>query len=112
MHAAVFASQAYISFISTSSTSHTDSLATRRAITHHSEALRLLRERLSGICKKEDKVSESTILVVLFLAIHAHLVNDYETAKNHMDGLRKMIDMRGGLFSFSHNTKLILELLK
>jgi hypothetical protein len=37
---------------------------------------------------------------------------DYKTAKHHMAGLRKIVDLRGGLHAFSYNTKLIIELLK
>ncbi|EXJ66962.1 uncharacterized protein A1O5_09608 [Cladophialophora psammophila CBS 110553] len=107
LHAAVFASQAYISLISTGE----NPAAARQAIVHHSAALRLLRERLS-ISNRESKVSDSTVLVVLYLALHAHFMIDYNTAKHHMEGLRNIVDMRGGLFSFSYNTKLIIELLK
>ena len=107
MHAAVFASQAYIFYTSARETP----VAARRAIVHHSAALRLLRERLS-VPNSEDKVSDSTVLVVLYLALHAHFMIDYKTAKHHMEGLRKIVDIRGGLIAFSYNTKLIIELLK
>lgn len=73
--------------------------------------MRLLRERLSAR-DEEAKLSDSTILVVLYLALHAHLTNQYTTAKHHMEGLRKMVAMRGGLGVFSYNTKLIMELQK
>lgn len=107
MHAAVFASQAYIYY----TYSRKSPIVARRVIEHHSAALRLLRERLS-ISNNGDKVSDSTILVILYLALHAHFTNNYNTAKHHMEGLRKIVDMRGGLSAFSYNTKLIIELLK
>ena len=109
MHAAVFASQAYIFHTSARETPG----AARRAVVHHSAALRLLRERLS-VPKGEDKVSVSdpTVLVVLYLTLHAHFMIDYKTAKQHMIGLRKIVGMRGGLMAFSYNTKMIIELLK
>ncbi|KAI1625849.1 hypothetical protein EDD37DRAFT_648306 [Exophiala viscosa] len=112
MHAAVFASQAYVFHTTTGETP----VAARRAIVHHSAALRLLRERLS-MPKGDGKVSnatisDSTILVVLYLTLHAHFMIDYKTAKHHMEGLRKIVDMRGGLIAFSYNTKVIIELLK
>lgn len=78
---------------------------------HHSAALRLLRERLS-VHNSGDIVSDATILVVLYLTLHAHFTNDYDTAKHHMEGLRKIVDMRGGLTAFGPNTKLVMELLK
>ncbi|KEF57424.1 uncharacterized protein A1O9_05341 [Exophiala aquamarina CBS 119918] len=106
VHAAVFASQAYILISSAQKTP----VAARRAMEHHSAALRLLRERLS-VPNSGDKVSDATILVVLYLALHAHFTNDYDTAKHHMEGLRKIADMRGGLVAFGYNTKLVMELL-
>ena len=107
MHAAVFASQAYI----VHSSARPTPVASRQAIIHQSEALRLLRERLS-LPSREEGLSDSTILVVLYFALHAHFTDDYVTAKNHMDGLHKIVTMRGGLVAFEHNIKLIIELLK
>ena len=79
---------------------------------HHSAVLRLLRERLSVPSRGAVEVSDATIKVVLHLALHAHITNDYDTAKHHMEGLRKMVNMRGGLSAFGDNTKLVMELLK
>lgn len=107
MHAAVFASQAYSLY----TYNRKSPVAARRAIVHHSAALRLLRERLS-VLNKGNKISDSSILVILYLALHAHFTNDYNTAKHHMEGMRKIVDMRGGLSAFGYNTKLIIELLK
>jgi DNA-binding MltR family transcriptional regulator len=83
----------------------------QRGIVHHSEALKQLRERLSNE-GEQIKFSDSTVLVILSLATHAHLSGDYDTAKHHMEGLRKIVDLRGGLGGFSYNTKLIMEILK
>jgi hypothetical protein len=107
MHAAIFASQSYIFLSSARETP----VAVRRAIEHHSAALRLLRQRLS-VPNGEDKVSDATVLVVLYLALHAHIMGHFDTAKHHMEGLRRIVDIRGGLAAFSYNTKLIMELLK
>ncbi|KAK7402567.1 hypothetical protein QQX98_011672 [Neonectria punicea] len=43
------------------------------------------------------KVSDSTIGVVVKLASAAHFNGDYQIAKRHMEGLRKMVDLRGGM---------------
>ena len=107
LHAAVFASQAYIFQIS----GRTYSAAARRVTAHHSAALRILRERLA-VSDAKNPVSDATVLVVLYLALHAHFSNDDRIAKHHMEGLRKIVDMRGGLKAFTHNTKMIIELLK
>ncbi|KAF7168374.1 hypothetical protein CNMCM5623_001457 [Aspergillus felis] len=83
----------------------------QRSIVHHSAALKLLRERLSNE-GEQIKFSDSTVLVILCLAMHAHFTDDYDAAKHHMQGLRKIVDLRGGLRRFSYNTKLIMEILK
>ncbi|EXJ95173.1 hypothetical protein A1O1_00292 [Capronia coronata CBS 617.96] len=107
MHAVVFSTQAYISRVSGGETP----TATRRTLEHHSRTLRLLRERLSAE-NEAQKISDSTLLVVLYLARHAHFTNDNDSARHHMQGLRKIVDMRGGLRAFSYNQKLVMELLK
>jgi hypothetical protein len=107
MHAAVFAAQSYISLAS----ARDDPVAARGAMVHYSAALRLLRERLA-VPDGASRVSDATVLAVLYLALHAHFTNDYTTAKHHIEGLRKIVDTRGGLNAFSYNTKIIIELLK
>lgn len=107
LHTVVFSSQTYFMH-----TSNQESLgAGKTAIMHHSRALQLLRERLAAE-HEEVKISDPTILVVLALASHAHMVNDYGTAKKHIDGLRRIVNLRGGLSTFSYHPKLSIELLK
>lgn len=107
MHALVFSSQAY--FILTSAWKAP--AAMRRVAVHHSTTIRLLRERLS-VQNEVTKISDPTVFVVLCLATYAHFINDYDSAKHHMEGLRKIVDMRGGINAFSYNQKLTIELLK
>ncbi|KAF3056652.1 hypothetical protein GL218_06462 [Daldinia childiae] len=80
------------------------------AILHFQKGLRLLRERLLGD-DDETKISDSTMSVVLKLASVAHFDGDYETSRQHMEGLRKMVDLRGGLDIFK-GTPLLLEMLR
>ncbi len=69
------------------------------AMLHFQKGLRLLRERLLG---EDDhtKVSDSTMAIVLKLASTSHFEGDSEVSKQHMEGLRKMVDLRGGLDVF------------
>lgn len=77
---------------------------------HLQKGLRLLRERLSG--EDEDtKISDATMNVVLKLASATHFNGDYMSSKQHMDGLRKMVDLRGGLDAFQGN-ELLVEMLR
>ncbi|KAL6689660.1 hypothetical protein J3F84DRAFT_391628 [Trichoderma pleuroticola] len=107
LHTILFASQTY--FMHTSNQESPG--AAKMAILHHSRALQLLRERLAAK-HEEVKISDPTILVVLALAGHAHMINDYETARKHIDGLRRIVQLRGGLSTFSYHPKLSIELLK
>jgi hypothetical protein len=69
------------------------------AMLHFQKALRLLRYRLLGD-DDEIKVSDSTIGVVLKLASAAHFDGDDNAAGQHMEGLRKMVELRGGVNVF------------
>ena len=69
------------------------------AMLHFQKALRLLRHRLLGD-DDEIKVSDSTMGVVLKLASAAHFDGDYKASRQHMEGLRRMVDSRGGLNVF------------
>ncbi|KAF4458542.1 hypothetical protein FALBO_14729 [Fusarium albosuccineum] len=80
------------------------------AIIHLHKGLNLIRERLVAD-DDESKVSDSTIGVVLKLASAAHFNGDYEASKQHMDGLRKMVNLRGGL-DVLKGTRFLLEMLR
>lgn len=80
------------------------------AMLHFKKGLRLLRERLMGE-DNEIKISDSTISVVLKLASAALFEGDYQTSKHHMEGLRRMVGLRGGLDVFK-GTELLVEMLR
>ncbi len=77
---------------------------------HFHEGVQILRTRLS----QEDeisKISDATISVVLTLAISAHLSGDHATAKKHMEGIRRMVGLRGGVAALKGN-KLLFQILQ
>jgi hypothetical protein len=80
------------------------------AMLHFQKGLQLFRERLLGE-DDEAKLSDSTIGVVLKLATAAHFIGDYRASKQHMEGLRKMVDLRGGLDVFK-DKHLLVEMLR
>ncbi|KAH7420239.1 hypothetical protein BKA64DRAFT_562825 [Cadophora sp. MPI-SDFR-AT-0126] len=80
------------------------------AMMHQRKGLRLLRERLLGN-DEEKKISDSTIGTVLKLAVTAHFDGELEASKQHMAGLRKMVDLRGGMKAFD-GTKLAVEIMR
>jgi ABC-type uncharacterized transport system permease subunit len=107
LHAVAFSCQAFFNKASPRETVE----ITKRSITHHSAALKQLRERLAGQAE-QIKFSDSTVLVIICLTMHAHFTDDYETAKQHMEGLRKIPNLRGSLAGLSYNSKLVMEVLK
>ncbi|KAI0138188.1 hypothetical protein F4776DRAFT_621013 [Hypoxylon sp. NC0597] len=80
------------------------------AILHLQRGLKLLRERLLAD-DDEIKVSDSTMGLVLKLASTTHFNGDHQASKQHMEGLRKMVDLRGGLDVLRDKTFLV-EMLR
>lgn len=81
--------------------------------THVLKTLRLLRERIET--PNHDGViqaSFSTAAIVLCLAFHAHVMGEHDAAMHHMLGLRKIVDLKGGLPSLADNAKLVVEILR
>ncbi|KAF2669202.1 hypothetical protein BT63DRAFT_413660 [Microthyrium microscopicum] len=66
---------------------------TREATHHISKALRLVNEKLSG----EDPVSNTSIAVVVIMAQFERLNNHYQQGLIHLDGLQRMVELRGGI---------------
>lgn len=78
---------------------------------HYDKAISLLRERL--VCDDNDKrLSNTTISIVLSLAGQAFCAGDLKTAVNHIQGIQRIIHLRGGLSSITGNEKLITEILR
>lgn len=106
LHIAAFAVYGFIDRI----LRRQEKLVNPAAMLHFQKGVKLLRERLVGP-DDDIKLSDSTIGVVLKLASHAHFEGDYQTSKQHMEGLRKMVDLRGGLNVFKGNAHLV-EMLR
>lgn len=84
--------------------------STAAAFSHYQKGIGLLRERLAD--GDNDQMStDSTIGTVIKLAVAALFGGEYQTAQDHMDGVRKMVNMRGGLVAFDRKY-LQLEILR
>ena len=81
------------------------------ATLHHQKGLGLLRQRLDHH-DQHPKISDDTISAVVKLATAAQFDGDAELAHQHMRGLRKVVDLRGGLIVFENNTRLLIEILR
>lgn len=109
LNAVMFGVQAYLDLISGRSSKRSSMLMLK--------TIQLLRNRLSILdCGNENErtssISDPTILVVLNLAQVAHLTGDHITAEQHLGGLYKMINLRGGISVFYNNPRLLTELLR
>lgn len=75
----------------------------RMAAFHYAQTLRLLQAQLNASVDGSS-ISDATIVVVVTLAQVAELSEDCSTAMNHVEGLIKMVAMRGGLRALTaHN---------
>ncbi|CAG9988790.1 unnamed protein product [Clonostachys byssicola] len=83
--------------------------STPMAILHFQRGIRLPCYRLVG----EAKVTNSTIAAVTKLASAAHFSGDFTASRQYMEGIRKTVDLRGGLKSLenSHLCDLGIALL-
>ncbi|KAK4152618.1 hypothetical protein C8A00DRAFT_44371 [Chaetomidium leptoderma] len=68
-------------------------------VRHLCTALRLVNDRLSG----RDAVSNETIIVVLVLGLYERVQGEYGRGLVHLDGLQRMLNMRGGIQEFAKN---------
>ncbi|KAI1170972.1 hypothetical protein F4777DRAFT_88156 [Nemania sp. FL0916] len=78
---------------------------------HFAQSVRLLRERLL----ENDQAlttTNSTIKVVLALAVHATMHGGFEEARFHLMGLQRMIELRGGIPGFWEWPRMILEIMR
>uniref|UniRef100_A0A8H7K9A6 Uncharacterized protein n=1 Tax=Bionectria ochroleuca TaxID=29856 RepID=A0A8H7K9A6_BIOOC len=69
------------------------------AMIHYHKGLRILQERLLGD-DEEAKIADSTLGAILKLASAAQFCGDIQTAVQHMRGVYRIIDIRGGLKVF------------
>lgn len=80
------------------------------ATVHFLKGVQILRKRLS-LRDDNTKLSDSTIAVVLTLALSALFVGDCETFSQHMAGLHEIINLRGGIAALRGN-KLLTEMFR
>lgn len=80
-------------------------------LVHSVKALTILQQRLAR-SDHELPISDSTILVVVGLTMAATAAGDLETAQKHLTGLRKMVELRGGIPAFTVNRQLQTKILR
>lgn len=78
------------------------------ALGHLSQAFTLVNRRLMS----DEALSDSTLGIVLMLIFQEQIREEQWEAKIHYEGLRKMIELRGGLSQLEGNLPLLLKICK
>lgn len=80
---------------------------TRTTYIHLKSTIAFLNKHLSD---SVISLQDSTVAVVITLAMLADVLGDYSTVRTHMAGLQRMIRLRGGLQGFCNNSKLHIKI--
>ncbi|MCJ1385514.1 hypothetical protein MMC17_008637 [Xylographa soralifera] len=83
----------------------------QRSLPHFLETVKLLRERLAHD-NDESRLSYTTAAAVMGLTGHALWTGNSESARHHMEGLSRIVSLRGGVATFKENPKLLIEILR
>lgn len=76
---------------------------------HVFKAIRLLNERLAD---SEMALADSTVAVVMSMAMLCEIAGDVQAARAHTDGLKRIVELRGGIGSFSHAQQLQVKICR
>jgi hypothetical protein len=102
VHSVLFATQAFFDYVQTGRFGD-------KTLRHLNKTLSTLRQRL---LHDELATSDSTISIVLTLAMMADILDDAEATKNHIQGLHKLVTLRGGILGLSDNNELQSKVLR
>jgi hypothetical protein len=102
LHTMIFTSQYYFNSVLAGRKFHSS---------HYLKALTALRERMEHD-GDQDKLSFNTMASVMGLAGQAYMMGDVKTARNHLEGLYRIVELRGGIEIFQGNPKLLVEILR
>ncbi|KAF2690952.1 hypothetical protein K458DRAFT_326926 [Lentithecium fluviatile CBS 122367] len=75
------------------------------ALSHISQAYKLINERLSG----PEASSDKAIAVVTVLAIYQRIHHQQSNGLMHFEGLRRMIELRGGLAKLAKENRALAQ---
>ncbi len=62
--------------------------------------------------ESEEALSDSTLSIIIQLIIQEQIRKEQWQAEIHYEGLRKMIELRGGLCEMEKNLPLVLKICK
>lgn len=110
LHAMIFTSQYYFDVLKPGLTSSNSSVS-KTSMLHYLKALKLLRERMAN-GNDDIRLSDTTATTIMTLVCYARLTGDDKSARHHLEGLYKIVNLRGGVSSFKDNSKLLVEILR
>lgn len=109
----VFGAQTCIDLALNQDTAHHRQNSPKDSLQHYGKALSLLRLKLSETASLELATSDSVIVAIYTLAMHALIMENYQVAKNHMIGLSRLVSMNErGIHSFRGRTRQMMELIR
>ncbi|KAL3703951.1 hypothetical protein TMatcc_009641 [Talaromyces marneffei ATCC 18224] len=82
--------------------------STSQALYHRSRTLALVAQRLAG----KDALSDSTLGVIVMMIVQEQMRKVVFEAHIHYEGLRRMIEARGGLDQLEQSPTLLLKICK
>lgn len=78
-------------------------------LAYHSKSLQLLRQNLT---QNTTATSNSTLAAVMSLALISEQLGELEEARNHMQGLYRLVSMRGGIETLAENYQLQIKVCR
>ena len=83
----------------------------RLARFHYAQTLQLLQARLLE-CDQTGAISDATIMAVTTLASVAELMSEHSTVENHINGLEKIVRLRGGVRALSTHRNMPVKVCR
>lgn len=77
-------------------------------LTHLSQTFTLVNQKLSS----NEATSDTSLAVVVLLIIYEQLRRDEDRMQVHFEGLRRMVNLRGGLIALGHNCSLVQKICR
>ncbi|ETS77712.1 hypothetical protein PFICI_09774 [Pestalotiopsis fici W106-1] len=75
---------------------------------HYSRSLAVVSDRLRG----REALADSTLMLIVLLVLQEQMRQEVEAARVHYEGLKKMIQLRGGLAQLEDNGPVALKICK
>lgn len=79
-----------------------------RALQHLSRTFTMVQDRVNG----EEALSDSTLAIVISLFHQEQIRKQYAAARVHMEGLQRMVKLRGGIEKLESSPYLMLKTCK